>query len=111
MGHLCFVQALNFQGRFFDCAGASLKMTALKPERVAAYLLATRWAWRASSKENASLSRSPSGLGNRFVRSSLLGCHLFGFAFLAHDFQFALGGFDLGRHFLLNAGCRFLKLR
>ncbi len=28
--------------------------------------------------------------------SRLLRCHLFGFAFLAHQFQFALGGFDLG---------------
>ena len=41
----------------------------------------------------------------------LLGGHLFGFAFLAHEFQFALGGFDLGRDFLLYPGCRFLQLR
>jgi diguanylate cyclase (GGDEF)-like protein len=43
--------------------------------------------------------------------SELLGRHLFGFAFLAHQLQFALGGFDLGRHFLLHARCRFFQLR
>src|SRR6201993_4681266 len=36
---------------------------------------------------------------------SLLGCHFFGFAFLPHEFQFALGFFEGGRDFLLHAGC------
>jgi hypothetical protein len=39
----------------------------------------------------------------------LFGCHLFGFAFLAHHLQFTLGRFDLCRNFLLNAGCRFFE--
>jgi hypothetical protein len=43
--------------------------------------------------------------------ADLLGGHLFGFAFLAHQLQFALGGFDLGRDFLLHAGRRFFQLR
>jgi len=41
----------------------------------------------------------------------LLGGHLLGFAFLAHELQFALCGFDLGRDFLLHTGCRFFQLR
>ncbi len=43
--------------------------------------------------------------------SALFGCHLFRFAFLTHQFQFALGGFDLRRHFLLYTRCRFFQFR
>ena len=45
-----------------------------------------------------------------FGTEALLCRHLFGFAFLAHELQFALGRFDFGMDFLLDAGCRFLKL-
>jgi hypothetical protein len=41
----------------------------------------------------------------------LLGGHFFGFALLAHEFEFALGGFELGVDFLLDAGCRLFELR
>ena len=41
----------------------------------------------------------------------LLGRHFFGFAFLAHEFELALGGFKLGVNFLLDAACRFFELR
>src|ERR1035438_10166035 len=41
----------------------------------------------------------------------LLGSHLFRFAFLAHELQFALGRFNLGRNFLLHASCRFFQFR
>jgi hypothetical protein len=57
---------------------------------------------------------SPGSPGNDFGFLGwrwLLRCHLFGFAFLAHELQFALGSFDLCRDFLLNAGCRFFQLR
>jgi hypothetical protein len=41
----------------------------------------------------------------------LFGGHFFGFAFLAHHFQFALGFFEGGLYFLLDLGCRFFELR
>ncbi len=37
--------------------------------------------------------------------------HLLGFAFLPHQFQLALGSFDLGMHFLLHASRRLFELR
>jgi hypothetical protein len=39
----------------------------------------------------------------------LFGSHLFGFAFLAHEFEFAFGGFDLCVDFLLDAGRCFFQ--
>jgi hypothetical protein len=44
-------------------------------------------------------------------RRVLLGGHFFGFAFLAHHFEFALGFLEGCLHFLLDLGCRFLELR
>jgi len=44
------------------------------------------------------------GLCGLVVMPSLLGCHFFGFAFVPHEFQFALGFFEGGRDFLLHAG-------
>src|SRR5271168_2220860 len=41
--------------------------------------------------------------------ADLLGCHFFGFAFLPHEFQFALGFFEGGRDFLLHAGSGFFE--
>ena len=41
----------------------------------------------------------------------LAGSHFFGFAFLAHLFELALGFFPGGLDFLLDFGCRFLELR
>ena len=73
-------------------------------------LLATILAWRASRKRKDLAFARSFGLWKQFLRSRLLGCHLFGFAFLAHEFQFALGGFDLCRNLLLNASCRFFEL-
>ena len=49
----------------------------------------------------------PSGLhATRENGTSLLGGHLFLFAFHAHEFQFALFGFDRRSDFLLDLGCR-----
>ena len=41
----------------------------------------------------------------------LLGCQFLGFAFLAHQLQFALRLFVCRGHFLLHAGSRFFELR
>jgi len=41
----------------------------------------------------------------------LLGGHFFGFAFLAHHFEFALGFLEGSLDFLLDLGCRFFQLR
>ena len=46
-----------------------------------------------------------------FANASLLRRHLLGFAFLPHQFQLALGGFDLGMHFLLHASRGLFELR
>jgi hypothetical protein len=40
-----------------------------------------------------------------------LGGHFFLFAFHAHEFEFALFGFDGGRDLLLDLGCHFFELR
>ncbi len=40
----------------------------------------------------------------------LLGCQFLGFAFLAHQLQFALRLFVCRGHFLLHAGSRFFEL-
>ena len=42
---------------------------------------------------------------------ALLRRHLLGLAFLPHQFQLALGGFDLGVHFLLHASRGLFELR
>jgi hypothetical protein len=39
----------------------------------------------------------------------LLGCHFFGFAFLPHQLQLALGFLEGGRYFLLHAGSGFFE--
>jgi hypothetical protein len=39
----------------------------------------------------------------------LLGCHFFGFAFLPHQLQLALGFLEGGRDFLLHAGSGFFE--
>ena len=41
---------------------------------------------------------------------ALLGGHFFLFAFHAHEFEFALLGFDGGGDLLLDGGCRLLEL-
>ena len=41
--------------------------------------------------------------------AELLGGHFFGFAFLPHEFQFALGFLEGGRDFLLHAGSGFFE--
>jgi hypothetical protein len=46
----------------------------------------------------------------RRPRRSLGGGHFFGFAFLAHHFELALGFFVSSLHFLLDADSRFFKL-
>jgi hypothetical protein len=43
-------------------------------------------------------------------RPVLFGGHFFGFAFLAHPFEFAFCGFEFCGHFLLDALCRFFQL-
>jgi hypothetical protein len=45
------------------------------------------------------------------ARQVLLGGHFFGFAFLAHHFEFAFLRFELGSHFLLDPLCRLFQLR
>ena len=42
--------------------------------------------------------------------AELLGCHFFGFAFLPHELQFALGFLEGGRDFLLHSGSGFFEL-
>jgi hypothetical protein len=42
--------------------------------------------------------------------AQLLGGHFFGFAFLPHEFQFALGFLEGGRDFLLHTGSGLFKL-
>src|SRR6185437_14343571 len=63
---------------------------------------------RSGAKEKA--RRKP---GFSFVLRLRLfgGGHFFGFAFLAHHFELALGFFPGGLDFLLDFGCRFLELR
>jgi hypothetical protein len=41
--------------------------------------------------------------------NELLGCHFLGFAFLPHQFQFALGFLEGCGDFLLYLGSRFFK--
>ena len=41
--------------------------------------------------------------------ADLLGCHFFGFAFLPHQLQLALGFLEGGRYFLLHAGSGFFE--
>ena len=41
--------------------------------------------------------------------AELLGCHFFGFAFLPHQLQLALGFLEGGRYFLLHAGSGFFE--
>ena len=60
-------------------------------------------------KEKARLAPGPLCC-MKLIEMCLLGSHLFRFAFLAHKLEFALGGFDFGRNFLLYAGCRFFQL-
>jgi hypothetical protein len=44
-----------------------------------------------------------------FNDAELLGCHFFGFAFLPHQLQLALGFLEGCRHFLLHAGSGFFE--
>jgi hypothetical protein len=54
-------------------------------------------------------SRFPAGMTNKGC-GCLFGGHFFLFAFHAHEFEFALFGFDGGGYFLLDLGCHFLRL-
>jgi len=56
-------------------------------------------------------ARHTPGLSVCGLPQLLFGRHLFGFAFLAHELQFALSRFDLGGHFLLHARCRLFEFR
>ena len=60
---------------------------------------------RAADKTKAAIARGRCGLTD----AELLGCHFFGFAFLPHQFQLALGFLEGGRYFLLHAGSGFFE--
>ena len=66
------------------------------------------------SQENAH-EKGPAYAGPLYVECFADAClfrrHLLGLAFLPHQFQLALGGFDLGMHFLLHASRGLFELR
>ena len=57
-------------------------------------------------KTKAAIARGLCGLTDD---AELLGCHFFGFAFLPHQLQLALGFLEGGRYFLLHAGSGFFE--
>ena len=57
-------------------------------------------------KTKAAIARGLCGLTDD---AELLGGHFFGFAFLPHELQFALGFLEGGRDFLLHAGSGFFE--
>ena len=57
-------------------------------------------------KTKAAIAR---GLCRPLDDAELLGCHFFGFAFLPHQLQLALGFLEGGRYFLLHAGSGFFE--
>jgi len=57
-------------------------------------------------KTKAAIARGLCGLTDD---GELLGCHFFGFAFLPHQLQFALGFLEGSRDFLLHAGSSFFE--
>jgi hypothetical protein len=59
-----------------------------------------------ATKTKAAIARGLCGLTDD---AELLGCHFFGFAFLPHQFQLALGFLEGGRYFLLHAGSGFFE--
>src|ERR1700738_44783 len=61
------------------------------------------------SSSNAPKAAIARGLCGLTDNAELLGCHFFGFAFLPHEFQFALGFLEGGRDFLLHAGSGFFE--
>jgi hypothetical protein len=59
-----------------------------------------------ANKTKTAIARGLCGLTDD---AELLGCHLFGFAFLPHQLQLALGFLEGGRYFLLHAGSGFFE--
>jgi hypothetical protein len=72
----------------------------------AAYQLLALKRSNSSSTTKAAIAR---GLCRSFDDAELLGCHFFGFVFLPHQLQLALGFLEGGRDFLLHAGSGFFE--
>ncbi len=83
-----------------------LLFTAPGPYPSGSYCLCGLWLPPAVPKTKAAIARGLCGLTDD---AELLGCHFFGFAFLPHQLQLALGFLEGGRYFLLHAGSGFFE--
>src|ERR1700733_775674 len=80
-------------------------------QELAALVLVQKWCLCSNSSSNPHKTKAAiaRGLCGLFDDAELLGCHFFGFAFLPHQLQLALGFLEGGRNFLLHAGSGFFE--